>query len=461
MTYTGAGGCEDDPLRGATEKTRAPTPPLPLSFASLATVLKGGTVIDFEPARVETVDLRIEGNRVVARGAELPTGPGDDVVDVTGRLVTPGLVSGHHHLHATALRGLVSSTAAPPDFHAALEAGRWAVHPHLDLDGVQVVAAMGALEALYAGTTTLVDMHASAGAIRGSLLQVARGMNEVGLRGVLAYEVTDRYGVQAREDGLQETREFVSRAQGRFRGLIGAHASYTLSDEALQGLARAVQETGAGLHIHLAEDPTDERVSLERYGHAPLARLLKAGLLSSSSVVAHAVHLGWPELSELIATGAWIVHNPRSNMEHQVGYAPAGKFGARALVGTDDVGVDVWADVKLAHFRAREASQPIDALRYLTNGHRMTTQIFNEPLGSLVPGALADLLLLDYRPPTELTEKTLASHLLQGMGSRWVDCVMVDGVWRLWARRPLTVSAEALSARARDVSARVWRALAR
>jgi len=251
----------------------------------------------------------------------------------------------------------------PEDFLQLLERVWWRLDRALDLDAVQLSATIGALDALRCGTTTIFDHHASPRAIQGSLLRVARGISEVGLRGVLAYEVTDRHGEEGRQAGLEENVSFQRKAQGRFRGMIGAHASFTLSDAALEGLRQATEATGAGLHIHLAEDPVDERLSVARYGASPVARLTGAGLLTPNSLVAHAVHLSWPDLSKVISTGSWLAHNPRSNMNNQVGYAPAGKFGSRALLGTDGLGADMLAEAALAHFRAREAGQPIDVLK--------------------------------------------------------------------------------------------------
>src|SRR5262249_1728102 len=157
-----------------------------------------------------------------------------------------------------------------------------------------------------------------------------------------------------------------------------------------------------------------ERMTLAQYGRSPVARLVGAGLLTPKSLVAHAVHLSWPELSSLISTGSWLAHNPRSNMNNQVGYAPAGKFGSRALLRADGIGADMLAEAQLAHFRAREAGQPIDVLKYLANGHRLASQIFETPIGVLQQGAVADLVILDYRAPTELSAANLASHLLFG-----------------------------------------------
>jgi cytosine/adenosine deaminase-related metal-dependent hydrolase len=294
----------------------------------LGTILKGGTVVEFEPASVELTDLRVDEGRIVARGPGLVASESDEVVDLHGKVVMPGLVCAHHHLYSALSRGMPQPKQPPESFVEILEKIWWKLDQALDLDAVQISATVGSLDALACGTTTVFDHHASPKAITGSLVRVARGMNDVGLRGVLAYEVTDRHGAVGREEGLDETVSFQKKAKGRFRGMVGAHASFTLSRDALDGLKTACETTGTGLHIHLAEDTSDEKLSFQRYGEVPVARLLSAGLLTPRSLIAHAVHLSWPELSNVISSGAWLVHNPRSNMNNQVGYAPAGKRGS-------------------------------------------------------------------------------------------------------------------------------------
>lgn len=424
----------------------------------MGTILKGATLVEFEPATVEVADLRIEGTHIVERGQDLQPKEGDEVISLSGKVVMPGLVSAHHHLYGTLARGMPAAGAALPekDFEAQQKATWWKLQAALDLDAVQAAATAGALEALCAGTTTVFDQHASTNAIHGSLVRVARGVNEVGIRAVLSYEVTDRAGAVAREEGLEETVAFVKKARGRFRGMIGAHACFTLSHEALEGLKQAVKATGAGLHIGLAEDPTDERLSFERFGEVPVRRLQEAELLTPNTLAVHVVHLSWPELAQVIGAGAWIVHNPRTNMERQVGYAPAGKFGARATLGTATGRPDVFAETQLAWHRSMDAGQPIAPLRYIANGHRIATQVFGEPVGPLRENAIADLVVLDYRPPTPITAENLASHFIHGFGPAHVESVMVDGVWRLWARRPLSVSPDIAFENARDAAKAVW-----
>ncbi len=422
----------------------------------MGTILKGATVVELEPVTVEVTDLRVEGQHIAARGARLLPEDGDDVVDLTGRVVMPGLVSTHHNLYAALARGMPGSGAPPEQYLPYVEQLWWRLEGALDLDAAQAAAAYGALEALHSGTTTLFDQHSSPRAIRGSLTRVARGINEVGLRAGVSYEVTDRNGALAREESLEESVEFSRKARGRFRGVIGGGASFTLSPDTLAGLHQAVAATSAPLQLSLAEDPTDQRLSFERYGEVPIERLMRAELLGPHTIVAHVVHLAWEELSAVLNTGAWLSHNARANMDRQVGYAPALKFGARGSIGTAGFAPDVLEEVRLAFLRSRDAGQPIDLLHYLANGQRIASAVFQATIGPIQPGALADLVVLDYRPATPLTPENLASHFIYGVSSRNVESVMVDGLWRLWARRPLSVNPDQVAEHARAASSMVW-----
>jgi len=69
---------------------------------------------------------------------------------------------------------------------------------------------------------------------------------------------------------------------------------------------------------------------------------------------------------------------------------------------------------------------------------------------------VADLLVMDYLPATPLTADNLAWHVAFGLGSRHVESVMVDGVWRVWARRPLSVNPSVVAEQAREAAAAVW-----
>ena len=178
------------------------------------------------------------------------------------------------------------------------------------------------------GTTLIFDHHASLSSVGGSLDRIEQGLTEVGLRGCLCYEVTDRGGKGQRDITLEENERYLQKLRDRpaggvprFRGLVGAHASFTLEDRTLQLLEGICSRQGAGLHIHLAEGTTDREVSRDRGWRDPLQRLLDNGLVRPGSVFAHGVDLSPLDMQTLEENGVWLVHCGRSNMNNGVGRA--------------------------------------------------------------------------------------------------------------------------------------------
>ncbi len=418
----------------------------------VTTLLKGATLVELEPPVVERGDLRIDKGRIVARGTALEPLPNEETTDLSGRVVMPGLVSAHHHLHAGLLRGLVRAPGGFGAEQSVLER----LEDALSLDDIQAAAAVGGLEGLCAGTTTVFNLHVSPRVVPGSLAKVAHGLNDTGIRGVLAYEISERAGAVSREEALEEVTAFISRARGRFRGAVGLSHLGATSNDTLTAVKAVAQGSGAMLLVNVAEDPREEAKSNEQFGAAPLARLLELGLVTERTVVSQGVHFSWPDLSELLARGAWMAHAARSNMNTQTGLATPSKFGVRATLATDVMSLDVLAEGQAASLRARDSGAPIDVLHFLANGHRLASAAFGMTMGPLREEAVADLVVLDYQPPTPLNAETLAAHVLHGMASQHVESVMVDGMWRLWKRKPLSVDAVELARHSREAASAVW-----
>ena len=103
---------------------------------------------------------------------------------------------------------------------------------------------------------------------------------ELGLRSVLCYEVTDRDGAARAAAGVAENRRFLARPRPLARGMVGAHASFTLGDDTLAACAEAAAAPGVGVHIHVAEDGADERDAEAAYGLRVVERLAGPGVLS-------------------------------------------------------------------------------------------------------------------------------------------------------------------------------------
>lgn len=413
----------------------------------MGTVLKGATLVELEPASVEVEDLRIAGGRITGRGAAAIVEPADEVIDLTGRLVFPGFVSAHHHLSSTLLRGAPRREKGFAGERALREAFGRALSP----DEAEAAATAGGLEGLLAGTTTLFDTHLATENVAGALSRVAQGLAGVGLRAVLAQQVTEDT-----EGALAECLAYAGKARGRFRAAVALGDLGNVSDGTLRSVRRALDDAKLLGLVSLAEDSAEEARSVEAFGRPVAERLLEAELIGEGAVVSQGVHLSWPELSSLISRGAWLVHVPRSNMASQTGHATPAKFGVRGTLGTDTMPLDVLAEAQAAALRASDSGQPIDVLRFLANGHRLATQAFGTPVGPLREGAVADLVVFDYQPPTRLDALTLAAHVQAGLSSRHVESVMVDGLWRLWKRKPLAVDPAEVARAARAAAEAAW-----
>src|SRR5262249_49850203 len=154
------------------------------------------------------------------------------------------------------------------------------------------------------------------GFIRGSLAALRAAIEEVGLRSILCYEVTDRGAPEQSQAGIEENKALVGAPTALTRGMVGAHASFTLSDATLDALAAACAATGATLHVHVAEDLADVKDCEQRTGQGLPARFRRHHLLGPRTLFAHCVHLTPEEVKDVQEAGGWIAHNPRSNMNN-------------------------------------------------------------------------------------------------------------------------------------------------
>lgn len=427
-----------------------------------ALALCGGTVVvSLDPVEVVTADVTVAGGRVVALGS---APPGVARRDCGGTLLLPGNVCAHTHLYSALARGMPYELAPPADFLQVLQRIWWRLDRALDLELVRLSALRGGLDALLAGTTTVVDHHASPNAIDGSLDVIADALGELGLRSALCYEVSDRDGPERSSAGVEENRRFLATTPSRplARGLVGAHASFTMSDATLAACADLARSAGAGVHIHVAEDAVDERDSLARSGLRVVERLRDAGLVTDAAVLAHCVHLDDLEREIVTAARATVVHNARSNMNNGVGHARVGD--GRIALGTDGIGGDMFTESQAAYFRAKEAgaavapSWPLDRL---AEGSRLAGRLFAEPFfGTIRPGAPADITVLDYPAPVPLDAANLGGHWVFGLSARQVRDVLVAGDLVVADRRSTRVDEAKVAAESAQAAERLWARLA-
>ncbi len=403
--------------------------------------------------------------RAIAPQAELLTQyPDAERLSLAGQLVMPGSICAHTHFYGAYARGLAIPGDPPADFPAILRRLWWNLDKALDKDAVRLSALVSLVDAIKHGTTTLFDHHASPNFIEGSLDVIADAVDQAGLRAVLCYEVTDRDGPDKAEEGIAENLRFLRHPRERVRGTFGLHASLSLSDETLRK-CRSVH--GGGFHIHVAEHEADEEDSLSRYGKRVVHRLRDLGLLNSRTIAAHCVHIDEEELRLLNEAGAWVTHQPRSNMNNAVGALRFDDFmaaGTKLALGNDGFSNAMWEEWKAAYLLhkvvnrdPRRANGAHIQRVAVEHNARLAEQFFpGQAIGQLKAGAAADMIGVDYQPFTPLTSANLPWHILFGFESSMVTTTIVAGRVLMRDRRLLTLDERAIAAEARALAPAVW-----
>ncbi len=405
--------------------------------------VENGTVVTLGPtARVlPGHDVVCEGGRVARIAPHATARPdGGRRLDATGRVVLPGLINAHTHFYSSLVRGL-GKAAPSANFREVLEHLWWRLDRQLTLADCRVSAEVALVEAIRHGCTTLVDHHASPGAVRGSLGELASAVERAGVRACLCYEVSDRDGAGVAGAGIAENVAFLERRRegtdDRLRALFGLHAAFTLSDATLERAAEAGRALGAGFHVHVAEAASDQEHSVREHGMRVVERLNRFGVLGPRSIAAHCVHVDAREVALLAETRTAVVHNPQSNMNNAVGVAdvPA-MLAAGALVGlgTDAMTTDMLEELRCALFvRHLAAANPsagfVETVGLLIDGNRAIAERLwpGLGLGELRQGGAADLAVFDYEPPTPLDVTTVLDHIVFGLSQARVVATVAGG----------------------------------
>lgn len=423
--------------------------------------LKDAQFIDWQSLAIHHTSLAVASGPTgtVSKISNLPAGgtlaEGDRIFDCQGKFVTKSFGCGHHHIYSTLARGMPAPRKIPTSFPEILEYVWWNIDKRLDLEMIEASALASAIYCAKSGVTFVIDHHASPFAIDGSLETIARAFDRVGISHMLCYEMSDRDGDKISERGLAETDAFL--ASGR-AGHVGLHASFTVGDQLLHDAIALAGKHQTGLHIHVAEDFSDQQHCQTNFGKRVVERLHDAGALNlnlKKSILAHCIHLSDNERELLQKSGVWIVQNVESNQNNNVGLGHYGDLKSQMMLGTDGMHCDMLRSAKAA-FLTGQATEGIgfdtiyDRFR---NVHR-----YIETTGTTGDGD-NNLVVLDYDPPTDLTQNNFLGHFVFGIDTRHVESVIAQGKLLVEDRRILTVDEKEVLSQARAMGRKLWESL--
>jgi putative selenium metabolism protein SsnA len=435
-------------------------------------LVKGGTAVTMDDGRrvIHDSAVAIEDGRILAVGPSDAVSAGfgaDEVIDAKGCIVMPGLICSHTHLYGVALRGSALGIRPPGDFLQILQRIWWPVDECLTHSDAYATALAAGVESLMSGTTCFADTYSAPNAIQGSLNHIAKAVNEVGIRGLISFEATERRNEKEGRRGLEENLRFIaSRSKGRAMGMISLHASFTVSDDLISRAVEACEKHRVPLTIHVSEGPNDAYHNIERYGKRTVERLNDRGLLSRRAVLAHCVHLSEEEIGLIARSSASVAHNPMSNMLNAVGVAPLLEMMDRKVnvgLGNDGYVFDMFENMRAAYLLQRVARR---------NPNRPTPQQVVEmctinaakayglpSLGSITKGKRADILVV--RPTFMATpySGSVYGYIVNGLRGPDVRDVLVDGEVVVRGRKPVKVDVEKSQARVLKAMASLWNRL--
>jgi 5-methylthioadenosine/S-adenosylhomocysteine deaminase len=372
------------------------------------------------------VGLRAEEGRIAAIGPGVEARDGDEVVDAGGMAIVPGLVNGHTHAAMTLFRG--HGDELP--LMEWLERVIWPVEARLEPEDVYWGTRLACLEMVRTGTIRFWDMYWEPGA-------ATRAVEDAGLRARVSAPLIDQ-GVAAKGT-LQESAERSLEAIGEPRELIapafGPHAIHTVSEDGLRWIARAAEERGLPINIHLSETEEEVERCLAEHGLRPAQYLDRVGALGPRTVLAHGAWLDEEELELIAERGATVVTNPVANLKLAVGrvfpYRAARRAGVSVGLGTDGAGsnnsLDLFADLKVfALIQKHDARDP--AAVSAREAWEIATGARAPLLGArpLAAGEPADFLLLRTDTP-ELVVGDFVVDLVYAATGAVVDTTVVAG----------------------------------
>jgi len=411
------------------------------------------------------------------------------VIDAQGHVVLPGFINPHMHLYSQFAKGL--AVGKMRSFGEILEKLWWRLDAALSEEDIYYSGILGLLEAIKCGVTTVIDHHASYGSIRGSLFILSRAFLRTGVRGCICFEVSDRFGKKARDEAINENAIFIEESlkQKRLdpayllRGMTGLHASMTLSDKTLAHACELMNAYGVAAHVHVAEGPEDVADAKKKYKKSVVRRLFDQGILRRGTIAAHCIHVDDKDMGLLKKSGAFVVHNPMSNMNNAVGVAPYLEMHKKKIpvgIGTDGMSAGIFSDVKAASVMHKLNPQIPPRPPLLKGGKggfytgnpqagffetmrstmeinpAIASKIFGCQIGALQKGASADVIISDYAPATPITDDNIWGHILFGVMNSPVRTTICNGRVLMQDHKVLCLDEEMIVQESKKYAKRLW-----
>jgi len=323
-------------------------------------------------------------------------------VERPNHVLLPGLINAHTHAAMTLFRGLIDDLP----LEAWLKTGIWPaekrwVSAEMVRDGTELAIA----EMLRAGVTCFSDQYFFPEI-------VAETAVDLQMRAVVGTPVVDFPTAWAKDatECLSKGTDLVHDPYADhplIATCFAPHSTCQLSDGPFLELRVLADQLDTPVQIHLHETAAEVAESLERTGKRPLQRLADLGLINSSLLAVHAIHVNEAEIELMSSAGVSVAHCPKSNMKLGSGFAPLAAYraaGVRVAIGTDGAAsnnnLDILDELRMAALLAKAISGDASVLsansvlRMATIDAARTLGL-GKDIGSIEAGKSADLICID------------------------------------------------------------------
>ena len=440
------------------------------------TVIKHGLVvtIDKEDRIFRDGTIVIEGNKIkaIGPGSTIPDVPGAKVIDATGKIVMPGMVSCHNHLYSAVVRSIPYSGFESPDFSFVSWMDRFwlpLLEDRVDQNIMYAGTAANVADHIRSGITTTTDTAEGSYALPGALEAVDKACMETGIRAVLSFETTGRISEENAAMGLAENvnhiKRCLSRAYDRITGRIGVHTTYTCSTELLQEVKKTADELGAGYMMHHLDDRWHHFDTCRRFGKRPTRYLEDIGFLSPNLILFHCSYIDqWQDPPIFKRHDVKVAHNAESNaifsfwpdMLHLM------REGVTVGLGTDGQTFN--------YFEVMRTAQMIHRIKYenpeLLNDKKVLEMAtidaarvlqMEDQIGSLEVGKKADILFLADRSTVPLFEVNVKNYIVGTCERSDVDTVLIDGELIMENGKFVKFDEKEVQAQSKEEAVRLWK----
>ena len=438
------------------------------------TILANTTIVTGDTARTVLYDsaIAVKDSSIAALG---PTGdvlaefPDAEVVSGRGKAVFPGLVNCHTHLLATADRGILEDFGFPTTLRFPTT-----TRSLLTTEERQVIATLGALEALRSGTTTLLEIADRVG-------EFAENLAGTGLRVVLADNFNDvnpslmgqgqyEYEPLRREEGLRRSADLAEKwngyDDGRVACFLAPHAPETCSPELLRQVKEMADSKGLGYTIHLSQSRIEIEAVMRTRGVDPTHYLFANDFLGPRLVAAHCRYVSPSEIA-LLGHHRVGISNNAAIAARRGAAAPITELQAAGCpigMGSDNMAEDMVEVMRagLFHERVRRndemAPQPEDVLEWATSGGARILGL-SDKIGSLEVGKEADLIVVDTLKAHLVPNLRIVSGFVHNGQPADISAAMVKGNWVMQDGNVLTIDEGDVLRRAEQIGHAVWNRL--